>query len=794
MMRIVELDGLSCEDLDSLVVRNPMDSTDVVKVCEDIFRKVCSEGDQALLSLTRQFDNVDLDNVEVSDQEFAEALTAVGKEEVAALRHAARNIEFFHNKQLYSETPVQVESGVLCWRESRAIERVGLYVPSGSAPLPSSLLMLGIPAVLAGCREIVVCAPPGGNGKIDPYILVAAEIIGIDKIFKLGGAQAIAAMVYGTETVPAVDKITGPGSRIVQVAKTLAVRSGIAIDLVAGPSEVLIIADSSSNHDFIAADLLSQCEHGSDSRAVFLTTSREQAELVIGSVEEQLESLPRRELARSALKESFSIVTSSVQEAINFSNRYGPEHLILHVENPAKWVPEVQSAGSVFLGPWSPEVAGDYASGTNHTLPTSGGARAFSGVSVDTFLKKITFQELSLEGLNSLGETLQKLAGIEGLEGHARAVSCRLESAKSALSLGTREDRDFLKLVRPEIRALKPYRSARGDGLGQGILMDANENPYEVDRQESSLNRYPDPNQMQLRLEIAQYLGVTSDYVVAGTGSDEVLDWIFKVFCIPGYDSVAIGQPTYGMYKVLADTHGIEGLDFYLDKKFDLPDEEFLDWVPASVKILFLCSPNNPTGNLLTRSRIFRICREWTGVVVLDEAYGEFSEEASWASQVPELPNLVVVRTLSKAWGRAALRLGYAVADPALIELIMKVKAPYNLGSLQMQLGVEALRNVKVMKEQVSLLKQGRNFLVTQLENLPNVGKIFPSQANFILFNCDRAREVCLRLRKKGVLVRDRSDLPGLKNTLRVSVGTANENQKFVSTLENVFKELECHV
>ena len=248
------------------------------------------------------------------------------------------------------------------------------------------------------------------------------------------------------------------------------------------------------------------------------------------------------------------------------------------------------------------------------------------------------------------------------------------------------------------------------------------------------------------------------------------------------------------MYKVLADTHGVEGLDFYLDKKFDLPDEEFLNWVPASVKVLFLCSPNNPTGNLLTRSRISKICREWTGVVVLDEAYGEFLDEASWASQVPELPNLVVIRTLSKAWGRAALRLGYAVANPALIELIMKVKAPYNLGALQMQLGVEALKNVNTMYEQVALLKQDRGFLVTQLENLPNVGKIFPTQANFVLFNCARAREVCFRLRKKGILVRDRSDLPGLKNTLRVSVGTANENQQFVSTLDNVFKELECHV
>jgi histidinol dehydrogenase len=793
-MRIVQLEGLSREDLDFLIARNPMDSTDVVKVCEDIFEEVCSGGDRALLRLTREFDSADLDNLEVSDQEFAEALTAVGEEETAALSHAARNIRFFHSKQLYSEPPVQVESGVLCWRESRAIEKVGLYVPSGSAPLPSSLLMLGIPAVLAGCREIVVCAPPGGDGRMDPYILVAAQMIGINKLFKLGGAQAIAAMVYGTETVPAVDKIAGPGSRIVQVAKTLAVRSGMAIDLVAGPSEVLVIADSSSDPGFIAADLLSQCEHGSDSQAVLVTTSREQAELVIGSVEEQLASLPRRELARLALKESFAIVVSSVREGIDFSNRYGPEHLILHVEDPAKWVPEVQSAGSVFLGPWSPEVAGDYASGTNHTLPTSGGARAFSGVSVDTFLKRITFQELSLQGLKSLGGTLQKMAGIEGLQGHARAVSCRLESEKSTSSPDARDDWDFLKLVRPQIMALKPYRSARGDGLGQGILMDANENPYEVDWQDISLNRYPDPNQTQLRLEIAEYLRVTSDYVVAGTGSDEVLDWIFKIFCIPGCDSVAIGQPTYGMYKVLADTHGVESLDFCLDKEFDLPDEEFLKWVPASVKLLFLCSPNNPTGNLLTRSRISKICREWAGVVVLDEAYGEFSDEASWARCVPEFSNLVVVRTLSKAWGRAALRLGYVVASPALIELIMKVKAPYNLGSLQMQLGVEALRDVKAMNEQVSLLKQGRNFLSTQLESLPNVGTIFPSQANFILFNCNRARDVYLRLREKGILVRDRSDLPGLENTLRVSVGTANENQQFVSTLENVFKEFECHV
>lgn len=425
-MQVYRLHDLGPQALAELCLRTPPSHPPVLDQCRRIFEQVRLRGDEAVREYSLEFDAVSPAEFRVLPEDFQQARGQVGKAVIASLTVAARNIEKFHSSQLPPESPVEVQPGIVCWRERRPIASVGLYVPSGTAVLASTVLMLGIPARLAGCPNRVLCVAPRPDGSVAPAVLVAAETAGIHQVFKMGGAQAIAALALGTASVPRVDKILGPGNRWVQGAKLVASLEGVAIDMVAGPTEVLVIADESAPVEWVAADLISQAEHGSDSRAVLVSNSPAMIDQVRREVQKQLADLPRKKWAEAALESSFALLAGSLEEALEFANRFAPEHLILHLASPRQWVSRVRCAGSVFLGPWSPEVAGDYASGTNHTLPTSGLARAFSGVSVDSFVNKITFQELSREGLTALAPTLQTLAELEGLEGHRRAVSVRL--------------------------------------------------------------------------------------------------------------------------------------------------------------------------------------------------------------------------------------------------------------------------------------------------------------------------------------------------------------------------------
>ncbi len=400
-------------------------------VVSEILKKVQTEGDVALRYFSKKFDEVDLDSLMVSSEALKNVSKAVPSELKAAIDKARRNITAFHSVQLLEEPEVETQSGVRCWRKSVAIEKVGLYIPGGTAPLFSTLLMLGVPAQLAGCQEIVLCTPPNKNGSIDPAILYTANLLGITKIFKVGGAQAIAALAYGTESIPQVYKIFGPGNSYVTKAKQLVQQEGVAIDMPAGPSEVLVIADETAVPAFVASDLLSQAEHGSDSQVVLVCTSESIAQAVSEEVEKQLDDLPRAELAKGALDNSFTVILDSLETAMEFSNQYAPEHLIIASEKAEDYVDSVQNAGSVFLGNYSCESAGDYASGTNHTLPTNGFARSYSGVSVDSFVKKITFQSLSKKGIKNLGPSIETMAHAEGLQAHKNAVTLRLKSFSS---------------------------------------------------------------------------------------------------------------------------------------------------------------------------------------------------------------------------------------------------------------------------------------------------------------------------------------------------------------------------
>ncbi|RYZ20291.1 MAG: histidinol dehydrogenase [Chitinophagaceae bacterium] len=414
------------EQWEAIVERPYTDNGAVLDTVRQVLREVRSKGDAALLELARRFDGVELDTLEADPVEIQAAEAALPPSLKAAIRAAAANIEAFHHGQLSEEAAVETAPGIRCWRRSVGIERVGLYIPGGSAPLFSTVLMLGIPARLAGCAEVVLCTPPGKDGKVHPAILYAAALCGISRIVKAGGAGAIAALAYGTETVPRVDKIFGPGNQYVTAAKQLVQQEGVAIDMPAGPSEVCVLADAAANAAYIAADLLSQAEHGPDSQVLLLTDSEALVVKVEAELESQVAALPRGTIARKALERSRIVLLRSLDEAMELANAYAAEHLILQCADAEMRAEQVRNAGSVFIGAWSPESAGDYASGTNHTLPTNGFARAYSGVSTDSFVRKITFQQLTREGLQGIATTVTEMAEAEGLQAHAEAIRVRL--------------------------------------------------------------------------------------------------------------------------------------------------------------------------------------------------------------------------------------------------------------------------------------------------------------------------------------------------------------------------------
>jgi histidinol dehydrogenase len=416
---------------DTLCRRPEIAREDLGDVIRSILKSVKSETDNAIYFFSEKFDGVSPKNLKVSSAEIREGSEQIPDELKCSINIAKTNIENFHSAQILAEPVIESSKGVKCWRKSVAIEKVGLYIPGGTAPLFSTLLMLGIPAKLAGCKEITVCTPPGKDGRVNPLILYTAQLIGLTDIFKVGGAQAIAAMAYGTESVPKVYKIFGPGNQYVTKAKELVQQDGISIDMPAGPSEVLIIADGSASPEFIAADLLSQAEHGADSQVIMLTDDQELIERVKSEVNKQINLLPRKSIALKSLENSKLILLLSLDDCIDFSNKYAPEHLIINTTDTNSIADKVINAGSVFLGNFSCESAGDYASGTNHTLPTNGFAKSFGGVSTESFLKKISFQELSAEGIKNIGPAIELMAEAESLIGHKNAVSVRLKSLQN---------------------------------------------------------------------------------------------------------------------------------------------------------------------------------------------------------------------------------------------------------------------------------------------------------------------------------------------------------------------------
>ncbi|MEJ7691811.1 histidinol dehydrogenase [Daejeonella sp.] len=428
MLNVYKLSDLDQKKVAELCLRNADGNNNIRTTVEDIIEEVKLKGDDALRAFAEKFDGVKLDQLYIEKEEIDKLASEAGDTEKQAIQLAYNNIRKFHETQLIKENKVETMTGVVCWRETRAIEKVGLYIPGGTAVLPSTFLMLGIPAKLAGCTEIIVCSPPQKDGKVNSYLAYCAQLLEIERIYLAGGAQAVAAMAYGTESIMKVDKIFGPGNQYVTKAKTIIQsESHTAIDMPAGPSEVLVIADKSANPVYVAADLLAQAEHGADSQAVLVSDSSEIIDQTIIELGKQILELPRRDIAAKAIVNSYAILTTDLNEALLFSNQYAPEHLILATDEWETLIGKIINAGSVFLGHLTPESAGDYASGTNHTLPTSSYAKAYSGVSVDSFVKKITFQHISKTGIENLGPAVEVLASLEGLEAHKNAISVRIK-------------------------------------------------------------------------------------------------------------------------------------------------------------------------------------------------------------------------------------------------------------------------------------------------------------------------------------------------------------------------------
>ena len=414
------------KDWDALMERPTADYKDLQPLVEQVFLDVKSKGNQALTDYTLEFDKQKITSFTIESEAFERAEKSISSDLKKAIQLAKKNIESFHRAQKTDVVSVETQSGVECWQEKRPIEKVGLYIPGGSAPLFSTILMLAIPAKIAGCKEIVLCTPPNETGKVSDVILYTAYLCGVTQIFRVGGIQAIAAMTFGTETIPKVFKIFGPGNQFVTVAKQMATQHHVAIDMPAGPSELLVVADQSANPVYVASDLLSPAEHGADSQVILITTYYPILEKVSGEIKKQLPLLPRKEIAMQAIENSKMIAFDSNEDAIAFINQYGPEHYIICVEQQELYVGQVMNAGSVFIGNYTPESAGDYASGTNHTLPTNGYAKQYSGVNLDSFLKQMTFQKISKQGIQNLGPSIELMAEAEGLQAHKNAVTLRL--------------------------------------------------------------------------------------------------------------------------------------------------------------------------------------------------------------------------------------------------------------------------------------------------------------------------------------------------------------------------------
>jgi len=751
----------------SLVNRAPVPEEVRVQT-QALLLDVQKRGDAALLDLTERFDGVRLAQTRVSTQALRAALANLDPGMRRALEAAAANIEAVHGAQRFQEEPVDVVRGVRVWREWRALRRVGIYVPGGRTVYPSSVLMLAIPARLAGCEEIVMCSPPQRDGQVAPAILAAAGLAGVTEIHAIGGAQAIAAMAYGTESVRRVDKIFGPGNAYVTAAK-LAVFGDVAIDMPAGPSEILVLTDGSVPAPWVAADLRAQAEHAPDARAILVSTDPAIAADVRGLLDGELADQVR------------VLSATEMEAAIGFANDFAPEHLTLACAEPDRWLARISAAGSVFLGPYAPAAAGDYATGANHVLPTGGASRSFSALGIDAFGRTMQAQSLDREGLYRLEHIVDAIATAEQLSAHKESVRIRRSGSASFPGLNGPRPRGAIQRMQPYEWEPPSARIASEAGVPETdvVRFDTNTSPWPGASlsvvASLALNEYPDTSYSMVTDALAAYTGASPDAITVGAGADEILDMLAKAYVGAG-DPVVLSRPTYAMFRIVSEIAGGR-VDAVPAAGLDLDQDRFL-LASRHARLTWLCNPNNPTGELLPVGFIETLAEETPGVVAVDEAYFEFSGVTA-AGLIARFPNLVLVRTLSKAFGLAGVRVGYALAGPQISAALRRVRPPGSISVVSEALGTHALRDQQGMRQRVSRIVEGRETLYGELTRLGL--DVHPSAANFLLVRAGDG--AAARLLRRGLVVRTFPSGSPLAGFMRITVRTADENARLVRAL-----------
>ncbi|QJC32804.1 histidinol dehydrogenase [Enterobacteriaceae endosymbiont of Donacia semicuprea] len=760
----------------------------------DILNKVKKKGDSALKKYNLLFDKIKTNKLKINQEKINNSKLYIKKNIKVAIQQAYNNIYKFHKSQLLKKKIIEIIPGVFCQQIYRPISKIGLYIPGGTSSLFSTVLMLGIPAKLALCPNIILCSPP----PISNEILFSAYLCNIKNIFQIGGAQAIAAMAFGTESVNKVNKIFGPGNFFVTEAKRQVNNQNeifyknISIDMPAGPSELMIIADKSANYNFIIADLLSQAEHGIDSQVFLLTPEEKIAKLVQKKLYKKLKILPKEKIAKKSLNNSYIIIVKNIEECIKIVNKYAPEHLIIQCKNYHKILPKIINAGSIFLGNWSPESAGDYASGTNHVLPTYGHALTYSCLGVYDFQKKISVQKLTKQGLLNISHTVEIMAKSENLLGHSNAITVRKNFINNNL---LNIKKNINNIVRKNIINLKPYQSARSlynnNNNNDSILLNANESPiislFSLNKK--IFNKYPEPQSQELINFYSKYINLNSKNILITRGADEGIDIIMRTFCDPKKEKILFCPPTYDMYRVNAEILNIKYIMINSLDNWEL-NINLIKENLYNVKIIFICHPNNPTGNCLDKKNIIKLLKlvYYNIIVVIDEAYIEFCINKTLINLINKYNNLIIIRTLSKAFGLAGLRCGFILTNKKIINILQKVIAPYPIPDPVIDIAKQALypKNLIIMKKNVEIIIDNKKWLINNLKKCKIIKKIFYSETNFILIKFYNSNYIFKELYKNKIIVRNQNHEKRLNNCLRITIGTFYECKKLLFELKKL--------
>lgn len=758
--------------------------TDVRTRTMEIIDRVRRNGDRALIEMAREYDRVALDELEIPRKALVEALERLEPALRRALERSAENIASVHRVLAPRSIETSPEPGIVIGRRPDPLGRVGVYAPGGRAVYPSSVLMGAIPARVAGVGEIVLCSPPRENGRPADILLSAAALAGVDRVFAVGGAGAIAAMALGTETIPRVDRVVGPGNAFVTEAK-LQLTGTVAIDSPAGPSELLVIADDSSDPEIVARELLAQAEHDPLACVVAITVGERAAAAIERALERQLEPAPRRAIIEQALAHQGAVLSvTTAGDAIAFANRYAPEHLLLAMASSDEcdaMLAEIRNAGTVFVGATASNAFGDYMTGANHVLPTGGLARCYSGLSTLDFIRWTTYQRVDGAAAARLAPAVGALAEAEGLPGHAAAARAWIDASLAAAPLLP----NAARLVRPEIAALSSYsepREASGERMPSTVVdLSDNTNLWgmppaaEVALRAGAADcaRYPSPYSAELKQALATYVGASGASVVTGCGSDDVLDLAMRTFAAPG-DTLAYSTPTFSMIPVFARVNALVPIEVPIrdaDEGYDIRPERLVE---SGARIIYICAPNNPTATPVSRAALTYVVEKAPGLVIIDEAYAEFAGTTS-VDLTSRSDRVLVTRTMSKAFGLAGLRVGYGIGAPALIEYLERARGPYKVTAPAARAVLAALAEkpdaLGWVRDRAKLACDTRERFLRELRRLGLAP--LPSSANFVLLPHREAPAIARRFRKGGVLVRLMTGLPRSLDAFAQSDGNA---------------------